>query len=229
MRSSTPDGGRISVCASVEKGHGVIRVKDTGIGIPKEILQRVFSLFAQAEQGLDRSEGGLGIGLTIARKLAEIHGGTVTAFSEGVGKGAEFTVRLPLSDQPPPDQDGAENGMTHRRSQWRILVVDDNRDTTDLESMYLKTLGHDVQVAYDGPAALSVAEEFRPQVILLDLGLPGLDGYTVAQTLRGRGFEHSTLIAMSGYGSKEDRERGKAALRSSPGEAGRSERFDRGS
>jgi PAS domain S-box-containing protein len=207
----TPEGGTISLSATVKNGHGVIKVKDAGIGIPKDVLPRVFQLFAQAEQGLDRSQGGLGIGLTIARKLAEIHGGTVTAFSEGVGKGAEFTVRLPLSDQQTIDRDRSESAATHRGSQLRILVVDDNRDTTDLESLYLKILGHDVQVAYDGPGAIAVAEGFRPQVILMDLGLPGLDGYTVAKTLRSRGLKQTTLIAMSGYGSLEDRERGKAA------------------
>jgi signal transduction histidine kinase/ActR/RegA family two-component response regulator len=203
----TPQGGRISVSASPRDREAVVKVKDTGIGIPAEILPRVFDLFAQADRSLDRSEGGLGIGLTVARKLAEMHGGTVTAASEGIGKGAEFTLRLPLSDLnvTAPDVRGEDRILA--RSKLRILVVDDNRDTAKSEAFLLARLGHEVEVAYDGVMALEVAAAFLPDAILLDIGLPRIDGYEVARRLRAQGFASEALIAVSGYGRPEDEQR----------------------
>jgi PAS domain S-box-containing protein len=203
----TPDGGRIWVTAFNQEKHFVIKVKDSGIGIPPETLPRIFDLFAQAEQGLDRSQGGLGIGLTIARKLAEIQGGTVTAASEGVGKGAEFTIRLPLSDGHLSHAEANNKRPSKANSKLRILVVDDNRDTVYVQSLFLSGLGHEVEAAYDGPTAVATAQTFRPQAILTDLGLPGMNGYEVAKTLRAQGFVNETLIAISGYGRPEDERR----------------------
>jgi signal transduction histidine kinase/ActR/RegA family two-component response regulator len=207
----TPQGGRVSVSASPRDGEAVIKVKDTGIGIPAEILPRVFDLFAQADRSLDRSEGGLGIGLTVARKLAEMHGGTVTAASEGIGKGAEFTLRLPLSDLDVAAADVRGEDRVTARAKLRILVVDDNRDTVKSEAFLLSRLGHEVEVAYDGVMALEVAAAFRPDAVLLDIGLPGIDGYEVARRLRAVGFASEVLIAVSGYGRPEDEQRSRAA------------------
>jgi signal transduction histidine kinase/ActR/RegA family two-component response regulator len=201
----TPEGGRISLQASTHEGQVVIRVKDSGIGISSEMLPRIFDLFAQAEQGLDRSQGGLGIGLTIARKLTEIQGGTLTAASAGVGHGSEFTIRLPLAEAVREEINNRDASASTR--QLRILVVDDNRDTVEVQSRFLAMLGHEVKVAHDGPAAIAAAEELRPHVVLLDLGLPGMTGYEVAKALRGNGSAGQLLIAISGYGRPEDKQR----------------------
>lgn len=201
----TPVGGRISLQASTCDGQVIIRVKDSGIGISSEMLPRIFDLFAQAEQGLDRSQGGLGIGLTIARKLTEIHGGTLTAASAGLGHGSEFIIRLPVSELSREDRETNQRDVSASTRKLRILVVDDNRDTVHVQSRFLAMLGHEVEVAHDGPAAIDAAEGFRPHVVLLDLGLPGMNGYEVAKALRENGFSTELLIAISGYGRPEDK------------------------
>jgi PAS domain S-box-containing protein len=207
----TPDGGRIGLIAFHRDGHAVIQVQDSGIGISREMLPRIFDLFAQAEQALDRSQGGLGIGLTIARRLTELHGGTLTATSTGIGQGAEFTIRLPLGESRAPEAGTKTEEVSKDRAKRRILVVDDNRDTVRTRSMFLSARGHEVARAYDGPAAVEAAERFRPQAIFLDLGLPGMTGYEVAGTLRAKGFTRELFIAISGYGRPEDQQRSREA------------------
>jgi signal transduction histidine kinase/CheY-like chemotaxis protein len=206
----TPDAGCIQVTARAEGREAVVKVKDSGFGIPPEMLPRVFEMFAQVDRSLDRSQGGLGIGLTVARKLAEMHGGMVTAASEGIGKGSQFTVRLPLSEEV-ASTETAPAQKCSSGNKLRVLVVDDNRDTALTESLLLAKMGHEVQVAHDGRSALKMAAAFRPQAILLDIGLPELDGYEVAKRLRSQGFEKELIVAVSGYGRSEDMQRSRDA------------------
>lgn len=206
----TPPEGRITLRVYPEDDQCVIRVTDNGVGLPPEILARVFELFAQADRSLDRSAGGLGIGLTVARRLAEMHGGSITATSAGLGLGAEFTVRLPTVPAP-VESEAPRPADTAPVTAQKILVVDDNRDTAHAAALLLEASGHEVQTAHDGPTALEIARQFRPQSILLDIGLPGLNGYEVARTLRSEGFEQTTIVAISGYGQAEDRQRSREA------------------
>jgi signal transduction histidine kinase len=205
----TPEGGQITVRALAADGSAVFKVKDTGLGIPHAMLHRVFELFTQLNPSLDRSQGGLGIGLTVVRKLAELHGGSVSATSEGPGRGSEFTVRLPLVEAPTPAATRERKPGSAMPPQ-KILVVDDNHDTARSLALLLRSNGHTVEVAHDGYAALETARSFEPDVILLDLGLPGIDGFKVAQQLRSEDrFQNTRLIALSGYGQAQDRQRSK--------------------
>jgi signal transduction histidine kinase/CheY-like chemotaxis protein len=204
----TRENGCVTLRLYRDDGAAIVKVIDTGIGMPPEILSRVFDLFAQADRTLDRSEGGLGIGLTVARKLAEMHGGSISAASQGIGKGSTFTVRLPLSQMPsPPEEPPNAPRRGGQLQQLRILVVDDNRDTADSCALLLKAHGHEVKTAHDGVAALERAREFKPQVLFLDIGLPRMNGYDVAKTLRQEGFEREVIVAISGYGQPDDRRR----------------------
>jgi CheY-like chemotaxis protein/two-component sensor histidine kinase len=208
----TKNGGRVTVRATTDANEALIEVIDTGIGLPPELLNRVFDLFAQADRTLDRSEGGLGIGLTVAQKLAEMHGGIITADSEGLGKGSKFTVRLPISRQTPEGgKESHRNESISLQLPQKVLVVDDNRDTAISCARLLRGMGHDVQTAFDGVAAIEAARSFRPQAILLDIGLPGMNGFEVARTLRDEGFANEMIVAVSGYGQPEDRERSRQA------------------
>jgi PAS domain S-box-containing protein len=212
----TPEGGRIWLTAENVGGESVVRVRDTGMGIPPEMLPRVFDLFTQAERTLDRAEGGLGIGLTLVRRLTEMHNGVVQAFSAGPGEGSEFVVRLPLlPDQPPTVAAAPEPGSGKRAKAalgHRILVVDDNRDSADSLAMLLRLVGHDVRTVHDGRQALVVAATYRPELVLLDIGLPGMDGFAVARHLRSQPeLAGVVLVALTGYGSDEDRRRSEAA------------------
>jgi len=208
----TQAGGRVIVRTNRDGKEAVIKVIDTGVGLPPEMLSRVFDLFAQADRTLDRSEGGLGIGLTVARKLAEMHGGTISAASEGLGKGATFTVRLPLSESLVADEKlPAADTQPDKLRKLRVLVVDDNRDTATSCALLLRLLGHEVQTAFDGQDALERARDFRPQALFLDIGLPGLNGYDVAKILRQDGFQDELMIAISGYGQPDDRKRSREA------------------
>jgi PAS domain S-box-containing protein len=205
----TPPGGRIRLDVAAENGQLVIRVRDSGIGISSQLLPHIFELFTQGEQGLDRSQGGLGIGLTIVKKLVELHGGQVEAASEGIDRGSEFTVRLPLCEHcGPADREAVRPDLPPIADGLRILVVDDNRDAAESLGLLLSAEGHTVQMAFDGLMALELAASFEPEVVLLDIGLPGLDGYAVAQRLREQPETRAALIiAITGYGQGEDRAR----------------------
>jgi CheY-like chemotaxis protein len=207
----TEPGGRLRLAAGREGGEAVVRVRDTGIGIAPELLPRVFELFMQAHAGIDRGPGGLGIGLTLVKRLVELHGGTVEAHSEGPGKGSEFTVRLPAAPAPAPAGPGDRAAPSPPRPPRRVLVVDDNRDAAHSLTMVLELDGHEVRVAHDGGAALELARDYRPEVVLLDIGLPGMDGYEVARRLRAEGPGGGLLVAMTGYGQEEDRRRTREA------------------
>ncbi len=209
----TDKGGRIDVAAEVDGDDVTIRVKDDGIGIDREMQEAIFGLFTQVDHSLARSQGGLGIGLTLARNLVQMHHGSLVARSDGPGRGSEFVVRLPISkeaikaDVPPPPPPLPTPGASRR-----VLVVDDNLPSADSLSLIIKLWGHECRVAHAGPDALEEAAVFRPDVILLDIGLPGMDGYQVAQELRGRpGSAEVVLIAMTGYGREEDRRRTREA------------------
>jgi PAS domain S-box-containing protein len=209
----TPEGGRIWLTAVKDQDHAVVSVRDTGLGIPQDMLPKVFDLFTQMERTLARAEGGLGIGLTLVRRLTEMHGGTVTASSAGPGQGSEFVVRLPLgADKTAAAVKPAESLRPGERvgpaSGRRILIVDDNRDSGESLAMFLRLFGNDVRTAQDGRLALEVAAAYRPDVVLLDIGLPGLDGLEVCRRLRRQAKGNQPLIvAMTGYGQEEDRRR----------------------
>ena len=188
-------------------GECIIRVRDTGVGISPALLPRIFDLFTQAERSLDRSQGGLGIGLALVKRLTELHDGTVEA-SSVLGRGSEFVVRLPVppTDAPFPTLPVSETDQP-TAGPLRVLVVDDNADTVLSFSMLLKTSGHDVRTAHDGPTAVQVALDYRPDVVLLDIGLPGLNGYEVAKRLRQQPeFKNIVLVALTGYGQDSDRQ-----------------------
>ncbi len=208
----TPDGGHLRVAVARADGDAVVRVKDNGVGITAELLPRVFDLFTQGDRSLARSEGGLGIGLTLVKRLVELHGGTVEVHSDGPGKGSEFAVRLPLlKEQVRSMKDEKEEDLSSSPASppsRRVLVVDDNLDAAESLAMLLKVEGHETRTAHDGPAALEAAEAFRPEVIFLDIGLPRMDGYEVARRLRAQpGSAGVLLVALTGYGQEEDRRR----------------------
>jgi len=210
----TDDGGEIELRVEVQGTHAVIRVRDNGIGIAGDDLARVFDLFQQSDRALDRAQGGLGIGLTIVKKLTEMHGGQVEASSAGPGKGSEFVLRLPLAPMPGDTRTAPRVAPAPVRAarRSRVLVVDDNVDAATSLALLLKLDGHDVKLAHDGPAALLAARSFEPQVVLLDIGLPGMSGYEVARELRrDPAFAETTLIALTGYGQAEDRRKSKSA------------------
>jgi PAS domain S-box-containing protein len=207
----TEPNGHIWLSARREAAEAVLRVRDDGIGIAPDVLPHVFELFVQVDHAATRSQGGLGIGLTLVKNLVEMHHGTVEARSGGLGRGCEFVVRLPISDREPPEPAGtAGDGRVQepRPSGHRLLVVDDNRDAADSLAMLLRLQGHEVRVTHDGPAALGLAPTFRPDVVFLDIGMPGMDGYEVARRLRQQpGLEKVVLAALTGWGQKEDRRR----------------------
>jgi PAS domain S-box-containing protein len=214
----TPRGGRIQIITEADSAGNcaILRVRDNGIGIEPHMLARVFELFAQADRSVERVEGGLGIGLTLARRLIEMHDGTLSAASEGTGRGSEFTLRLPLTEKRAEvealaGQRSAESDRPASASK-RILVVDDNQDAAESLTMLLRLLGHDVREAYDGQSALTVLGDFVPDLLLLDIGLPGMNGYEVARQVRSRpGLQGVRLVALSGYGSEVDRKNSVAA------------------
>jgi signal transduction histidine kinase len=204
----TEEGGQIELTARGEGDDVVIRVRDNGGGISTQLLPHVFEPFTQEERALDRSQGGLGIGLALVKSLIELHGGTVQAFSAGPGKGSEFVLQLPaMNDAPapgaPPEQ---EAGVSI--SPRKILVVDDSLDGARSLSMLLEILGHQVRTVHDGPSALKEAKKSVPEIVLMDIGLPGMDGFEVARRMRQHlAMKDSTLVAITGYGQDEDRRR----------------------
>lgn len=202
----TPAGGRIAVAERQVGSDVIITVSDNGHGIAPQMLPEIFELFTQADGSLARASGGLGIGLSLCRQLVELHGGTISAHSDGVGCGAEFTVRLPSVSRPAASPGApAPTPTAPAAKPRRILIVDDNRDTIRLLSRLLIRRGHEVSTAYDGLSALDVAREFQPDFLLLDIGLPGLDGYSLARRLRASGFPQTPMIAISGYAQESDR------------------------
>ncbi|HKV13009.1 MAG TPA: PAS domain-containing protein [Thermoanaerobaculia bacterium] len=208
----TDPGGSIRLTAERQGGQAAIRVRDLGAGIPAELLPRVFDLFVQGERSLDRSHGGLGIGLTLVRSLVERHGGTVSAASEGPGRGSEFTVLLPLAAPAAEAEPTAPEKAEGAPRTSCILLVEDNQDAAAALAELLGIWGHQVRVAYDGPAALEAAKASPPEMVLLDIGLPGMDGYEVARLLRGLpGLARATIVALTGYGQESDRRRSELA------------------
>ncbi|WP_422927884.1 PAS domain S-box protein [Singulisphaera sp. PoT] len=206
------NSGHIRLRARKEGDEVVISVKDRGVGIPPEKLPEMFELFAQGDRSLARSEGGLGIGLTVVKKLVEMHGGGIAARSEGPGQGSEFTIRLPAAQQPAPTRDDAGPSPLKPARKAKVLVVDDNVDTAKGMARLLKLIGHEVATAHSGPEAIEVARAYDPDFILLDIGLPGMSGYEVASQLRREPCcEGSVIVAVSGYGQDEDRRRSRQA------------------
>ncbi len=210
----TPEGGRIDFTMEREENAAVFRIRDTGIGIAAEMLPRVFDLFTQIDCSLDRAEGGLGIGLTLVHRLVEMHGGTVQAFSDGLGRGSEFVVRLPAVPTPgilEAPLNGKHSAPTEAGGLC-ILVVDDNRDSAHSLGFLLESHGHMVRMAYDGLAALEALNDFDADAIVLDIGLPRLDGYEAARRIRARPrLKPLLLIALTGYGHEENRLQAEAA------------------
>jgi PAS domain S-box-containing protein len=213
----TDEGGAIRLEAEAVGDEVMLRVKDNGIGIPAEELRRVFDLFIQAGRSLDRAQGGLGVGLTLARSLVELHGGRIEAFSEGPGRGSEFVIHLPLGagvidevhESSADVKDLAIPSVSKRR---RVLVVDDNVDSAESLAVALTLEGHETKVAHDGPKAIEMAGAFQPELAFLDIGLPGMDGYELARMLRRlEGGRKIALIALTGYGQVEDRRKSKEA------------------
>ncbi len=210
----TGEGGRIHLSLTEEAGFAKIRVKDTGIGIAEEQLPIIFDLFVQADTSLERAVSGLGIGLTLVKNLVEMHGGTISGYSEGLGKGSEFTIRIPILEPEAAVKDQTDLAQREfsKIGPLRILVVDDNVDSAESLALLLEFSGHVAAMAHDGRAAVDMASSFDPEVILLDIGLPRLNGYEAARLIRQlpKGKEIN-LIALTGWGQQEDRERSKEA------------------
>ncbi len=212
----TPEGGCIELAAMREGGEIVVRVTDTGLGIPPEMLAQVFEMFAQVNRTLDRAQEGLGIGLALVKRLVEMHGGTISAESPGKGAGSTFTVRLPHAfadagqTEPPTTPEAAPAQAPMRRR--RVLVVDDNVDGAESLTVLLRMRGHETKSAHSGPEALDAARAFEPEVVLLDIGLPGMNGYEVAKILRREpSLSEAVLIAVTGWGSEENKQRSSEA------------------
>jgi signal transduction histidine kinase/CheY-like chemotaxis protein len=205
----TDPGGRITLSGEWAGGAAVLRVRDNGIGIAPALLPRLFEPFVQGDRSAGRSEGGLGIGLALVRRLVEMHGGTVEAHSAGVGRGSEFVVRLPLRPPPPAPAPPPPAPPSAAR---RVLVVDDNADQALMLALLLRGRGHEVRTAHTGPAALEESVAFRPEAVVLDIGLPGMDGYEVARRLRQLPqLRGARLVALTGYAQEEDRRRAREA------------------
>ena len=205
----TDRGGEIRVETRLRDERAIVAISDTGAGIPPELLPRVFDLFVQGDRTLDRSQGGLGVGLAVVQRLIEMHGGTVTAASAGPGKGSTFEIHLPVEDMPAAGEITQVTGATASR---RVLIVDDNRDSADSLAMLLEIEGHTVTTAYSAREALELAQCLKPEIVLLDIGLPEIDGYEVARRLKKQnGLDGVCLIALTGYGQLEDRQRAQRA------------------
>ena len=204
----TSPGGRITVTAGPEGNEAVVRIRDTGIGMEPRLLSKVFDLFVQAETSLDRSQSGLGIGLALVRQVVGLHGGSVRAFSEGLGKGSEFVVRLPASSVAyAPRQEQVIEPLDGGK-RMRVLVVDDQPDTADGVALLIETFGHKAQAFYDGATALAVLDAETPDLMFIDIGMPGMTGYELARQIRHRpALAQVRLVALTGYGRDEDRAR----------------------
>ena len=208
----TDPGGHIWLTAVREQHTAVVRVRDNGIGLEPAMLNRIFELFVQVDHATNRSQGGLGIGLTLAKNLVEMHNGSIEAHSAGIGRGAEFVVKLPLltiqhriAPEPPTT---VADALPQGRRGIRLLVVDDNQDAAESFTILLRAQGHDARAAFSGPAALEMIKDFAPEIVFLDIGMPGMDGYEVARRLRQQtAAPKMTLVAVTGWGQQEDRRR----------------------
>jgi CheY-like chemotaxis protein/anti-sigma regulatory factor (Ser/Thr protein kinase) len=200
----TERGGRVRVSAEATEGVATVTVEDTGVGIPQAMLARIFDMFTQVQRFRDRTQGGLGIGLTLAKRLVELHGGTIDAHSEGEGRGTTFTVILPIAPahatiEPP--------GQARQRAfaPCRVLVADDSPDTVDMMNLMLTLQGHIVRVAPDGVEAVALAKTFKPQIAFLDIGMPRMDGFEAASRIRTELGSRVVLVALTGWGQDEDK------------------------
>jgi CheY-like chemotaxis protein len=202
----TPEGGQVSVAAFRENDEVVICVKDNGVGMDADLLHSAFDLFKQGQQAMQRPQGVLGIGLTLVQRLVRLHGGTVEARSAGLDRGSEFIVRLPALNEAPASETAPPERLSS--TPRKVLVIDDNSDAANALRMLLENDGHNVRVAHDGVSGLALAREYRPEYLLLDIGLPRLNGYDIAASVRGDPeLKHTTLVAITGYGQVHDRAR----------------------
>ena len=212
----TEAGGHVELAVRVEGGEAVVSVRDNGIGIPEDMLSQVFDIFTQVDRSLEKSQGGLGIGLSIAKRLVEMHGGRIAVASGGHRRGSEFTVRLPARVEARPDEDGSATGawivpgsLLPRR---RVLVADDNEDSAATLSIMLEVIGNEVRIARDGREAVEIAAHWAPDVVLLDIGMPRLNGYDACRAIRATpSGREAFLVALTGWGGQEDRARAEAA------------------
>jgi signal transduction histidine kinase len=210
----TEPGGRVEVRLQIEDDDqtAAVRVSDTGIGIDPRMLPYVFDVFRQADQGLDRTRGGLGLGLALVRGLIELHGGDVAVESDGIGRGTQFTLRMPVAGKPALQTPNPTAPRSEDTTKYRILLIEDNQLTAESTRLLLSHDGYDVETANNGPTGLEAARLFRPQIVLCDIGLPGMDGYQVVRTLReDKELASSYIIAMTGYGRDEDQRRAQEA------------------
>jgi two-component system, chemotaxis family, CheB/CheR fusion protein len=208
------EGGRIDLAVEADSGQAVLRVRDTGLGIAPHILPTIFDLYSQVQEGVSRSEGGLGIGLNLVRSIIKMHGGSVQASSAGLGHGSEFAIRLPLllrEAQPAPatQEEPRSKGESSAR---RVLVIDDNKPAADSLAKLLRFTGHEVRTAYDGPTGIELARVQAPDVVFCDIGMPGMSGWEVARLLRrDLGLQNALLVALTGYGMEDDKHRSQEA------------------
>jgi PAS domain S-box-containing protein len=204
----TPAGGQVRVTVRRKDGDAVLRVRDTGEGIRTDLVDRVFDMFVQQPQGLDRSRGGLGLGLTLVKRLVELHEGSVAVASDGPGRGSEFTVRLPVSTRQLGRHDAAPSAPDPAPQRLRVLIAEDNADARDSLQLLIELAGHEVEAAEDGPGALEKIRAVMPDVAVIDIGLPGMDGYAVARAVRQDPVTRSVrLVALTGYGQADDKKR----------------------
>ena len=206
----TPDGGRITVTAECAGEEIRVQVADTGLGMSAQLLEGIFDLFVQGESTMDRAEGGLGLGLTLARGIVERHGGRITACSDGVGLGSHFVVTLPRFHEPEPASTAADIAGSPEPAVRRVLIVDDNADSARLMAELIRTLGHEVEALTEPEDAVATILQQQPDVVFLDIGLPGVSGYDIAAAVRERGFRRQ-LVAVTGYGQPADRARSREA------------------
>ncbi|MGE4239937.1 ATP-binding response regulator [Ramlibacter sp.] len=209
----TDAGGRIEVAVLVENRHAVVTIRDTGIGIPHDSLEKVFDMFSQVESALSRSRGGLGIGLALTQRLVQMHGGTIKAYSDGPGRGSRFMVSLPIAAEEVPAAPAAkEEAMAGVQAGFRILVADDNVDAADTLAALLDLLGHTAHVVHDGEAAALAVPEFDPEIVILDIGMPKLNGYEACRRIRAQdGGAGRVLVALTGWGQEQDLARSREA------------------